>query len=114
ESEIQLSAGIPAAFRAPGWPQGVFAVESMMDELAASLGHDPLEFRLQNERSERRKKQYAVGAELIGWNRRQPDGSQPGPVKRGFGMGCAEWPTWPTRCMAQVDIFPGGKVEVRS
>jgi CO/xanthine dehydrogenase Mo-binding subunit len=36
------------AFRGYGNPQGTFAVESQMDELAEKLGMDPLEFRLLN------------------------------------------------------------------
>jgi CO/xanthine dehydrogenase Mo-binding subunit len=36
------------AYRAPGAPQATFAIESAIDDLAARLGRDPLEFRLQN------------------------------------------------------------------
>jgi putative selenate reductase molybdopterin-binding subunit len=36
------------AFRGYGGPQGFFAVESQMDEVARVLGMDPLEFRLRN------------------------------------------------------------------
>ncbi|OLV16958.1 xanthine dehydrogenase family protein molybdopterin-binding subunit [Deinococcus marmoris] len=36
------------AYRAPGVPQALFALESSIDELARTLGHDPLELRLLN------------------------------------------------------------------
>jgi CO/xanthine dehydrogenase Mo-binding subunit len=36
------------AYRAPGAPQGAFALESAMDELSRALGMDPLELRLKN------------------------------------------------------------------
>jgi CO/xanthine dehydrogenase Mo-binding subunit len=36
------------AYRAPGVPQALFALESSIDELARALGHDVLEFRDQN------------------------------------------------------------------
>ncbi len=36
------------AYRAPGAPQAAFAIESAMDELAAGLGLDPLDLRIQN------------------------------------------------------------------
>lgn len=36
------------AYRAPGAPQASFAIESAVDELAAQLGLDPLNIRLQN------------------------------------------------------------------
>ncbi len=37
-----------AAYRAPGSPQGAFAVESAIDELADKLGMDPVQLRLKN------------------------------------------------------------------
>ncbi|MCS7007788.1 MAG: xanthine dehydrogenase family protein molybdopterin-binding subunit, partial [Gaiellaceae bacterium] len=36
------------AYRAPGAPPAAFALESLLDELAAKLGLDPLELRLRN------------------------------------------------------------------
>lgn len=36
------------AYRAPGAPQATFAIESAMDELAGTLGIDPIAFRLRN------------------------------------------------------------------
>ena len=36
------------AYRAPGQPQGAFAVEPIIDELAIELGMDPMELRLKN------------------------------------------------------------------
>ena len=36
------------AYRAPGQPQGCFAVEPVIDELAEKLGMDPMDFRLMN------------------------------------------------------------------
>ncbi len=38
----------PGAFRGYGAPQGFFAMESHMDEVARRLGMDPIEFRLKN------------------------------------------------------------------
>ena len=37
-----------AAYRAPGAPQGCFAVEPVIDEIAQKLGMDPIEFRRKN------------------------------------------------------------------
>ena len=36
------------AYRAPGVPQSMFALESVVDQLAQELGRDPLDLRLQN------------------------------------------------------------------
>lgn len=114
QAEITLNAGLPRAFRAPGHPQGVFAVESMMDELANKLGMDPLEFRRINETNDRRREQAKLGAQLAGWDKRQPDGSSPGRLKRGIGMAAGHWHFWPTKCAARATIRRDGKVEVVS
>ncbi|MCH7494800.1 MAG: molybdopterin-dependent oxidoreductase [Candidatus Marinimicrobia bacterium] len=39
---------VAGAFRGYGTPQGVFALESHIDEIAEALGIDPVEFRLKN------------------------------------------------------------------
>jgi CO/xanthine dehydrogenase Mo-binding subunit len=36
------------AYRAPGAPQAAFALESVLDDVARALGHDPIELRLRN------------------------------------------------------------------
>jgi CO/xanthine dehydrogenase Mo-binding subunit len=49
ESAFVYTNNIPGGFvRAPGEPQGVFAVESHTDEVARRIGMDPVEFRLKN------------------------------------------------------------------
>jgi len=114
ESEIQLDSGLPRAFRAPGWPQGCFAVQSMIDELSEKLGLDPLAVRQLNETSGRRRRQMEIGAQLIGWSRRKPTGSQTGRIRRGLGVGSGHWIFWPTKCEAEVRIHRSGRVEALS
>ncbi len=114
ESEIQLNFSVPRAFRAPGHPQGVFAMEGMMDELAAKLDMDPIEIRKKNESSNRRRKQLNIGARAIGWGDRKPDGTWPGRIKRGYGVGGGMWYAWPTACDAEVDVHRSGQVEIRT
>jgi len=49
ESAFVYTNNLPGGFvRAPGEPQGVFAVESHTDEIARRIGMDPVEFRLKN------------------------------------------------------------------
>ena len=49
ESTFVYTNTVPGGFmRAPGEPQGVFALESHIDEIARQLGMDPLAFRRQN------------------------------------------------------------------
>ncbi len=67
---VFTNAGPSAPLRAPGHPQGAFALESAVDEMAEKLGMDPLEIRRKNESSPVRMMQYDVGAKAIGWERR--------------------------------------------
>jgi CO/xanthine dehydrogenase Mo-binding subunit len=49
ESAFVYTNNLPGGFvRAPGEPQGVFAIESHVDEVARHLGMDPVAFRLKN------------------------------------------------------------------
>lgn len=91
-TDVKTNAGWGRAFRAPGHPQGVFAMESMLDELADAIGMDPLELRRRNDPNPVRLAQYEVGAKAIGWERRRKEpGSDAGPRKRGLGMASARW-----------------------
>ena len=45
ENDVFINAGPAAAFRAPGHPQGAFALEQSIDELAARLDMDLLDLR---------------------------------------------------------------------
>jgi CO/xanthine dehydrogenase Mo-binding subunit len=47
-TEVLTNKAGTGAYRAPGAPQGAFALESTMDDLARALGMDPLELRLRN------------------------------------------------------------------
>jgi xanthine dehydrogenase YagR molybdenum-binding subunit len=93
-----------SAFRAPGYVEGTFALESMMDELAKQLDMDPIELRLRNYAeidpitskpytTKGLRQAYERGAQLIGWEKREE-------VKRerstrtkrvGFGMASQIW-----------------------
>jgi xanthine dehydrogenase YagR molybdenum-binding subunit len=85
------------SMRAPGWPQGNFAAEAMIDALARQAGIDPLEFRLRNDEDELRQAEWRIAAERFGWAERvnpkpgRPrDGDDPR-FLRGAGMASAFW-----------------------
>jgi xanthine dehydrogenase YagR molybdenum-binding subunit len=113
-ADVNLNSQFPRAMRAPGHPQGMFAVEMMMDELAASVGMDPLEFRLKNDPNPVRQEMYREGARLIGWERRKPDGTSSGAIKTGFGVGATDWGNGPGGATVDVLIHRSGQVEVFS
>src|SRR5262245_28445044 len=114
QEHVRFNGGAPRAMRAPGHPQGAFAEELMIDEIATIIGMDPLELRLKLDGVEDRRDMYKQGAELIGWSDRQKTGSQKGPIRRGFGMGSTSWGAFPAETAAEVVIPRDGTVEVRT
>lgn len=96
EQDVMTNAGFAMPFRAPGFPQGSFALESALDEVADRLGLDPLELRRKNHRDQQAKvllQEYEAAAGAIGWSRRVPPPAVPAKsgVRRGLGMGTAVW-----------------------
>ena len=61
----------PAWIRSPGRLQNTFANESFLDEIAASLGADPLEFRLQHLTDQRGKELLERLARFSNWRERK-------------------------------------------
>ena len=97
-SPVYTNTAVAANYRAPAYPQGVFGIESLMDDVAYGLKMDPMEFRLKNmTRKFRDQTPYTSigledcirkGAEKFEWKQRWKPiaGSGAGPVKRGAGM----------------------------
>jgi len=112
--DVNINTGSACAMRAPGHPPAAFAMESLMDELAEQLGIDPLDFRRANDEDEIRHKQYALGAERIGWERRNKvPGSSEGVKQRGIGVGCSIWGGGGgPGTQVRVEIHPDGEVKV--
>ena len=83
--------------RAPGWPQGYFAGELFLDELAAKAGLDPLEVRRTNDPQVIRGEQWLMAAERFRWKAsRNPKPGSPMPGDdarwlRGVGCASARW-----------------------
>jgi len=70
-----------SALRGLGAPANVFAIESVMDELAAMAGEDALDFRLRHLDDPRGRDVLAAVAEMCGWRGRAK--------REGFGLGLA-------------------------
>jgi CO/xanthine dehydrogenase Mo-binding subunit len=56
-----------AAYRAPGGPISEFAVESVLDEIAAAIGMDPIELRLKNAAKQGTKAAYGPKFGPVGY-----------------------------------------------
>ncbi|OGB67021.1 MAG: hypothetical protein A2Y94_10365, partial [Caldithrix sp. RBG_13_44_9] len=103
EYSVYVNAGRNRPFRAPGHPQGTYALESILDEAAAKIGMDPLEFRMKNYAEKDQpedlpystkllKEAYLKGAEVFEWKKKwKPAGSDTGHIKRGVGLATQIW-----------------------
>jgi CO/xanthine dehydrogenase Mo-binding subunit len=103
ETDVFINAGKGRAFRAPGFPQGAWVLEQVMDELAVKLGIDPVELRLKNVPTvsqRRNNKPYTStglarclkeGAEAFGWKAARATPRGRGPVVRGVGVAAGMW-----------------------
>jgi xanthine dehydrogenase YagR molybdenum-binding subunit len=116
ENDVFINAGPAAAFRAPGHPQGAFALEQVVDELAEKLQIEPLELRDRiDENSVRRVERQVVRESALWKSRNAVPGSSKGPVKRGVGMAQSVWYRYISlESSAEVRIHRDGSVEVRS
>ncbi len=96
---IEVNRGPARAWRAPGHPQGCLITMAAMEDLAARLGLDPLEFflkNLQHTSGELRRvyrEELLVAAEMIDYKKKaHPRGDKsPGPIKRGLGLSIHTW-----------------------
>ena len=99
-----INVGPERAFRAPGHPQGAWALEQMMDEVAGKLGMDPVEFRLKNisafsqsrngnppYTSTGLKECLVEGAKMFGWKDARARAAATGHVRRGVGVAAGMW-----------------------
>jgi xanthine dehydrogenase YagR molybdenum-binding subunit len=119
-----LAAG---SMRAPGEGAGMLALECAMDELAGSLGIDPVELRVLNEpkvdpekgipfSSRRLVDCLRTGAERFGWSSRNP---HPGQVREGdqwigLGMAAASRSNVLAKSSARVTLTPELRVAVET
>ncbi|MEI6667721.1 MAG: xanthine dehydrogenase family protein molybdopterin-binding subunit [Acidobacteriota bacterium] len=99
-----INAGTQRAFRAPGHPQGAWALESMMDAVAARLKMDPLDLRKKNFITTSQSRDgnqpytsnglvqcYDEGAKVFGWKEARARAPQAGHIKRGVGVAAGMW-----------------------
>jgi xanthine dehydrogenase YagR molybdenum-binding subunit len=125
ESDVFTHAGPGAAFRAPGHPQGCFALEQAIDELAEKLGMDPLALRDKidvdedvggkNVDSAARRAERKIGAHRFNWSARRAPGADAGVVKRGVGVAQAIWYRFVDLDAAcEVRVTRDGSVELHS
>ncbi|HEX4310812.1 MAG TPA: xanthine dehydrogenase family protein molybdopterin-binding subunit [Acidobacteriaceae bacterium] len=116
ESDVFINAGPGSAMRAPGHPQGAFALEQTMDDLAVKLGMDPLDLRDKTDEHPVRRVERQVVRESELWKSRNPvANADRGPVKRGVGFAQSVWYRFVSMASnAEVRIHKDGSIEVLS
>jgi len=116
ESDVFINAGPGAAMRAPGHPQGAFALEQTMDDLAVKLNMEPLDLRDKTDEHPVRRVERQVVRESELWKSRNPvAGADRGPIKRGVGFAQSVWYRFVSmNSNAEVRVHKDGSVEVLS
>jgi xanthine dehydrogenase YagR molybdenum-binding subunit len=115
ERNIYLNAGPSSPMRAPGWPQGSFALELAVDELARRLAIDRLEFRSRNSSDPVRALEYEIGARAFKWDERSRAPRNKGPLQRGIGVASGRWHgVGRAGSQAQMVAYRDGRVELRT
>ncbi len=115
EYDVFTNAGPGAAFRAPGHPQGCFALEQAIDELAVKLKMDPLDLREKIDESPARKAERQLIRERTNWSKRRPAGADSGPIKRGCGIAQSVWYRFVNmNSSCEVRVSKDGSVELLS
>ncbi len=112
--------GTQRAWRAPGHPQGCLITMSALDDMAAALDMDPMDFFLKNidltgPRATTYREELPIAAEMIGWKKNwHPRGDKTaGYIKRGLGLSMHTWggQGHPSDC--DITIHPDGSVELK-
>jgi xanthine dehydrogenase YagR molybdenum-binding subunit len=106
-TDVYINAGPARPMRAPGHPQGAWALEQVMDALAEKIGMDPVDFRLRNiatfsqarpgnlpYTSTGLRECLVEGAKAFGWKEARERIGRQDPkdaVRRGVGVAAGLW-----------------------
>lgn len=95
-----------SALRTLGAQGNVFAIESLLDEIAALSGEDPIAFRLRHLCDERAREVIRVAARRAGWKPERRSGI-------GYGVGFARYKNTGAYCAAIAEIEGADEIRVR-
>ena len=122
---VHTDRATPGFMRAPPETPYMFGLESAIDELAHSLGMDPVELRRLNDTqtdpvsglpfsSRSLMKCYDQAAAQFGWSKRSlaPGSMQDGDWLVGYGCATACYPTNIAPCAARLSVTPQGKATI--
>ncbi|QQO36535.1 xanthine dehydrogenase family protein molybdopterin-binding subunit [Bradyrhizobium diazoefficiens] len=95
-----------SALRTLGAQGNVFAIESLLDEIAALRGEDPIAFRLRHLRDDRAKDVVRAAARRAGWKPERRSGV-------GHGVGFARYKNTGAYCAAIAEIEGADDIRVK-
>lgn len=95
-----------SALRTLGAQGNVFAIESLLDEIAALRGEDPIAFRLRHLRDDRAKDVIRAAARRAGWKPERRSGV-------GHGVGFARYKNTGAYCAAIAEIEGADDIRVK-
>ncbi|MEZ5559527.1 MAG: xanthine dehydrogenase family protein molybdopterin-binding subunit [Pseudomonadales bacterium] len=107
-----------AAYRAPSAPMAAFGVESTIDQLAAEIGMDPVEFRIKNAAKEGTRASYGPTYGPIGIGptlqaaKNHPHMKAPLGRNQGRGMACGFWFNFGGQTCVDLNIGVDGTVNL--
>jgi xanthine dehydrogenase YagR molybdenum-binding subunit len=116
---IATNIGSARAWRAPNHPQGCLITMSALEDAAAALNMNPLDFFMKNleltgARAGVYRDEFKIAADLIGWKDWHPRGDKAaGPIKRGLGLSLHTWGGGGHPSDCDLTIQPDGSVELK-
>ncbi len=119
-SDVFTNAGPGTAMRAPGHPQGAFAFELAIDELAVKLGVDPIKLRLANDEHPVRLWQFEDGAKRFDWDAKRAESKKlregKARIRRGYGVAASIWGDFgrPKAAVVTCSVMRDGSIEIRN
>ena len=117
---IRNNIGPARAWRAPNHPQAAAITMCALDDLAAKLNMDPVEFFLKNieltkPRQTIYRDEFQVASELMGWKEKwHSRGTNiSGNIARGVGLSIHTWGGRGHASDCDLSIYPDGSVEIK-
>ena len=115
---VSTNTGPVQAWRAPNHPQAAVLTMCALEDLAAKLTMNPLDFFMKNLpftlRGDVYKAELTKAAELIDWKAKwHPRGAGSGTIRRGVGLSMHTWGGRPHPSDCDLTIHSDGSVEVK-
>src|SRR5437868_524150 len=116
---VRNNIGPARAWRAPNHPQAAVLTMCALDDLAAKLNMDPLEFFQKNlgisgPRADTYREELGIAAELMGWKQKwHPRPQKASGTVRGVGLSMHTWGGRGHESDCDLTIQPDGSVEIK-